>query len=73
MHITYNPENNIGYIRFMPEMTSIETLNIAADANIDFTPSGKVYGIELLNTNEQIGTSIIFENQQTKTRQELRL
>lgn len=54
MIITYDKKYNIGYIQFREKMKEIETIKISDEMNIDISPDGKIYGIELLNANEQI-------------------
>jgi len=54
MFITHDAENNIAYIRFRPKMQEIETIEISSEVNIDIAPDGTLYGIELLNANEQL-------------------
>ena len=77
MHITHDPENNVGYIRIADEKRKIaKTIEISGDVNIDVLSDGSIYGIELLNANEQLRgdiSAIIYENQQTHQRQELPL
>ena len=76
MHIRHDPENNIAYIRFQPKMTGVETIEISSQVNIDIAPDGTLYGIELLNANEQLGAEgglLQVLNANTKKLQELRL
>ena len=54
MDITYDPRYNIAYIRFREKSKGVETRQISAEINIDMSPDGKVYGIELLNAKEQL-------------------
>ncbi len=54
MKITYDPQKNAVYIRFREKRAAVETLRISDDLNIDLAPEGTVYGIELLNANEQL-------------------
>lgn len=73
MDIRHDPVNNIAYIRFMPNMTGIETIELSGDVNIDLAPNGQLYGIELLNANEQLtadGGFLHFLNVATKFQQE---
>ncbi|MDX2074180.1 MAG: DUF2283 domain-containing protein [Alphaproteobacteria bacterium] len=73
MDIRHDPENNIAYIRFMPKMTGVETIELSGDVNIDLAPNGALYGIELLNANEQLkadGGVLHFLNVATKFQQE---
>jgi|GEM_PF-2380712 len=50
---------------------------ISDELNIDIGPDGKVYGIELLNANEQLGTprmkNLIIENRGSGQKVELAL
>jgi uncharacterized protein YuzE len=77
VHITYDPEHNIGYIRFSKESGKVsKTLEISSDLNIDLARDGSILGIELLNANEQLRgdiAAIVLENQQTHQRSELPL
>ncbi|MEW6482408.1 MAG: DUF2283 domain-containing protein [bacterium] len=41
-------------MRFREKASEIETIQISNELNIDISPDGKVYGIELLNANEQL-------------------
>ncbi len=54
MIFSYDPRYNIGYIRFGEKGKQIETLRISEELNIDIAPDGTIYGIELLNANEQL-------------------
>ncbi|MEK6591158.1 MAG: DUF2283 domain-containing protein [Nitrospinota bacterium] len=54
MKISYDPKYNIAYIRLREKTTEIETIHISDEMNVDITPDGKIYGIELLNANEQL-------------------
>ncbi len=54
MIFSYDPRYNIGYIRFGEKGNQIETLRISEELNIDIAPDGTIYGIELLNANEQL-------------------
>ena len=54
MELTYDPRYNIAYIRLREKGDEIETIHISDEMNIDLAPDGTVYGIELLNANEQL-------------------
>ena len=54
MQISYDPEYNIAYIRFRPKISGVESIKISDELIIDISPDGSVYGIELLNANEQL-------------------
>lgn len=75
MKITYDPTYNIAYIQLREKSTEIETIKISDELNIDISPDGKIYGLELMNANEQLGitdTSIItFINEKSNKKIEL--
>lgn len=54
MKISYDPKYNIAYIRLRDKNNEVETIKISDELNIDISPDGKIYGIELLNANEQL-------------------
>ena len=54
MRLTYGPRHNIAYIRFGKKQGEVETIKVSEELCIDLSPDGKVYGIELLNANEQL-------------------
>lgn len=55
MELTYDPRYNVAYIRFREKLSEIETIHVSEELNVDIAPDGAVYGIELLNANEQLG------------------
>ena len=58
MKLTYDPRYNIAYLRFHEKTEQVETIRVSDELNVDLAPDGTVYGIELLNANEQIGESV---------------
>ncbi len=50
MKLTYDPRHNIAYIRLQEKTAEVETIRVSDEINIDRT----VYGIELLNANDQL-------------------
>ncbi len=54
MKLTYDPKHNIAYLRLHEKTAAVHTIRVSDELNIDLTPNGTVYGIELLNANEQI-------------------
>ena len=54
MKVTYDKKYNIAYIRFREKNEQVTTLPISDEVNIDIAPDGAIYGIELLNANEQL-------------------
>jgi uncharacterized protein YuzE len=65
MEISYDPRYNIAYIRFRKKTKGVTTFRVSNEVNIDISPNGKIYGIELLNANEQLmkGKKFIFTNE----------
>ena len=54
MTLTYDPTHNIAYIALREKAEQVETIVISDELSIDLAPDGAVYGIELLNANEQL-------------------
>ena len=54
MRFTYDPRYNIAYIRFHEKNDEVETVRISEELVIDMASDGTIYGIELLNANEQL-------------------
>lgn len=54
MKLSYDPKYNVAYIRFHEKQGQVTTIKISDDMNIDIAPDGTVYGVELLNANEQL-------------------
>lgn len=54
MKLTYDRQRNIAYLRLRPKSTEVETIRVSDELNVDIAPDGAVYGIELLNANEQL-------------------
>ena len=54
MRITYDPKHNIAYIKLRETTEPVETIRVSVDLNIDLAPNGTVYGIELLDANNQL-------------------
>ena len=54
MRFTHDPRHNIAYIRFREKGAEVETIRISDELVVDVAPDGKIYGIELLNANEQL-------------------
>jgi len=54
MRLTYDPKYNIAYLKFQEKSAEVQTLKVSEELNIDLAPDGTIYGIELLNANEQM-------------------
>jgi len=57
MKLSYNSRYNIAYIQLREKADEVKTIRISDELNIDLSPDGKIYGIELLNANEQLKIS----------------
>lgn len=77
MKLTYDPRHNIAYFRLQEKTAQVETVHVSESLNIDLAPDGTVYGIELLNANEQLrgqeAGRLIVENIATGSRSEVNL
>ncbi len=54
MKFTYDPRYNVAYIRFQEKSSQVEAIRLSDEMIVDMSPDGKIYGIELLNANEQL-------------------
>jgi uncharacterized protein YuzE len=54
MKLSYDPRYNVAYIRLREKTAEVETIRVSDELNVDLAPDGTVYGIELLNANEQL-------------------
>jgi uncharacterized protein YuzE len=77
MRFTYDPRYNIAYIRFQQKRDDVEAIRVSDELVVDVAPDGKIYGIELLNANEQLGHEdsgkLLLINEATNDRAELPL
>jgi uncharacterized protein YuzE len=78
MRLEYDPKYNVAYIRFLGgPAEDLQTLHVSEELNIDMTPDGHIYGIELLNANEQLfrqdAGKLVVENRQSGTLETVRL
>ena len=56
MHLNYDPQVKIAYIRLRTKRARVTTIAVSDELNVDVGPDGRIYGIELLNANEQLGS-----------------
>ena len=54
MKLTYDPRYSIAYLRFREKTEQVGTVHLSDELNVDIAPDGTVYGIEMLNANEQL-------------------
>jgi len=77
MHLTYDPQYNIAYIRLRRRGAHVTTIAVSDELNVDVGPDGKVYGIELLNANQQLGSSrvkkLVVQNRRSGKKSQLAL
>lgn len=77
MKLTYDPKNNIAYLKLHEKSGNqkVETIRLSDEMNVDIAPDGTVYGIELLNANEQFhaedGGKFIVVNESLGQQQEV--
>jgi uncharacterized protein YuzE len=66
MKLTYDPKYNVAYIHLRDKPVEVETIHLSDELKVDIAPDGTVYGIELLNANEQLGKTLVVEGNGTK-------
>ncbi len=55
MKLTYDPRYNVAYIYLQEKTAQVKTIQVSDQMNVDIAPDGTIYGIELLNANQQLG------------------
>lgn len=75
MRLTFDPKYNIAYIQLRPKRGKVTTVQVSDELNVDLAADGSIYGIELLNANEQLAPvrALVVENRATKTRRTMKL
>lgn len=75
MKLTYDPQRNIAYLRFHERLAQVETIHVSDELNVDMAPDGTIFGVELLNANEQLRREklIVFNESTGKTVAEVTL
>jgi uncharacterized protein YuzE len=75
MRLTLDPKYNIAYIQLRPKRGKVRTVQVSDELNVDLGADGSIYGIELLNANEQLSMrgALIVENRATKTTRKMKL
>ena len=75
--LTYDPKHNIAYLRLREKIGPMETIHLSGEVYVEIAPDGTVYGIELLNANEQLGGmdkgKFVLVNEEKGNRQEIAL
>lgn len=77
MKLTYDSRYNLAYICFHEKTSDVEAIPMSDEVVLDMAPDGTIYGIELLNANQQLrhaetGTLLVI-NEATGERAELPL
>jgi len=54
MKFSYAPRHNVAYFKFQARQADVESIQVSDELVVDMTPDGKIFGIELLNANEQL-------------------
>jgi uncharacterized protein YuzE len=77
LKLTYDPKYGVAYIRFREKPEQVKTVTVSDELNIDLAEDGTVYGIELLNANEQLTAdhlgALVVVNQDSGASDEIRL
>ena len=77
MKFTYDRRFNVGYISFKKKQNDAESVRVSDELVVDLAPDGTVYGIELLNANEQLKCEdtgeLVVINEETSQNSELPL
>jgi len=77
MKFTYDHRYNIAYIKFHEKTSNVETVKVSDELIVDIAPDGTVYGIELLNANEQLSRDkigkLLFRNEESGEEVELKI
>ena len=77
MKLTYDPRYNIAYLRLHAKTAEVETIQVSDEVNVDLAPDGTVYGIELLNANDQLAREdagqLVFQNEATGEQTQVKL
>jgi uncharacterized protein YuzE len=77
MKLSYDSRYNVAYLRLKEKGAGVETIRVGDALNVDMAPDGTIYGIELLNANEQLwaqdGGSLIVVNEAVGERKEILL
>jgi uncharacterized protein YuzE len=77
MKLVYDPRHNIAYLRLHEKTAQVQTLHLSDEINVDIASDGTVYGIELLNANQQLRSedqgNLVIVNEAAGDRREIPL
>jgi uncharacterized protein YuzE len=75
MNLSYDPRYNIAYLKLREKTLQVQTIKVSEEINVDLSPDGTIYGIELLDANRQLqnlaGGKLVVENEATGGRAEV--
>ena len=54
MKITYDPQVDALYIRFLDEPAEVTTQRVSEDVALNYAPDGRVVGVEVLDASEHV-------------------
>jgi uncharacterized protein YuzE len=54
MKITYDPQVDALYIRFLDEPVQVTTQRLSEDVAVNYAPDGRIAGIEILDASDYI-------------------
>lgn len=54
MKISFDPKHNIAYLALKEKSGNVNSIKISEEIVVDVAEDGSIYGIELLNANEQL-------------------
>jgi uncharacterized protein YuzE len=58
MRITYDPQVDALYIRFVDEPVEVITHRLSEDVAVNYAPDGRIVGIEILDASEYVFPSV---------------
>ncbi len=77
MKLTYDSRYNVAYLRLHEKTAQVQTLHLSDELNVDIAPDGTVYGIELLNADQQLrsedGGNLVIVNEAIGRKREVPL
>ncbi|TAN21922.1 MAG: DUF2283 domain-containing protein [Acidobacteria bacterium] len=77
MKLTFDPRYNVAYLRFQEKTAQVETIHVSDELNVDIAPDGTIFGIEMLNANQQLSAAddgnLIVVNEALAQRREVSL
>lgn len=60
MRITYDPDHDVMYIKFLDEKIA-DSVEVEEGVIIDYSENGKIVGIEIINASTRVGSHPLSE------------